>query len=187
MQPKLTFKPLTHEIWNDFAELFGSNGACGGCWCMWWRLKRSRYERQKGVGNKRAMRKIVRDGSVPGIIAYLDDQPFAWCSIGPRENYPVLERSRVLGRIDDTSVWSIVCFFVKRPYRRSGYLEKLIQASLQYAKKRGARIVEAYPVAASKQTADVFVYTGLFSTFKKTGFVEVARRSRTRPIMRYEL
>lgn len=154
---------------------------------MWWRLTRSRYEKQRGPGNKRAIRKIIGGGNVPGIIAYLGDEPFAWCSVGPRENYALLERSRVLERVDDKAVWSIVCFFVKKPYRRLGYLEKLIKASLQFAKKKGAAIVEAYPIAVRKRTADVFVYSGLFSTFKKTGFVEVARRSETRPIMRYHL
>lgn len=187
MQTKLTFKPLTPRTWNDLIELFGSNGACGGCWCMWWRLTRSQYEKRRGAGNKRAIKKIIDDGDVPGIIAYKNSEPIAWCSIGQRENYSSLERSRVLGRVDDKAVWSIVCFFIKKAYRRRGNLEQLIKASLQFAKKRGAKIVEAYPIDAKKHTADVFVYTGLLSSFRKTGFVEVARRSATRPIMRYFL
>ncbi len=187
MNKKLTFKPLTHQTWDDFVELFGSNGACGGCWCMWWRLRRSRYEKQRGAANKRAIKKIIDNGGVPGIIAYMNGEPVAWCSVGPREDYILLEGSRVLKRVDEKSVWSIVCFFIRRGYRRQGYLELLIKAALQFAKKKGAKIVEAYPIAPKKKTADVFVYTGLLSSFKKTGFVEVARRSATRPIMRYYL
>jgi GNAT superfamily N-acetyltransferase len=187
MNKKLTIKPLTPKTWDDFVTLFGSTGACGGCWCMWWRLTRTQYEKQKGTGNKRAIRKMIDSGIIPGILAYLNDEPFAWCSIGPREEYTLLERSRVLKRVDDRAVWSIVCFFIKRGYRRRGYLELLIKAALRFAKKKGAKIVEAYPISPKKETADVFVYTGLYSSFKKTGFVEITRRSETRPIMRYSI
>ena len=48
----LDFKPLTVALWSDLEELFGPRGACGGCWCMFWRLKRSEFEKQKGEGNK---------------------------------------------------------------------------------------------------------------------------------------
>ena len=93
---KLKFHPLTSERWNDFEKLFGSNGACGGCWCMWWRLKRSQYEKQKGAGNKKAIKKIVNSGNIPGIIAYDGSNPIGWCAIEPRESYALLENSRVL-------------------------------------------------------------------------------------------
>jgi GNAT superfamily N-acetyltransferase len=187
MNKKLTIKPLTPKTWNDFVTLFGSAGACGGCWCMWWRLTRSKFEKQKGAANKRAIKKTVDKGTIPGILAYSEGEPFAWCSIGPRDEYPLLEHSRVLRRVDNKAVWSIVCFYIKRGYRRRGYLELLIKEALLFAKKKGADIVEAYPIAPKKQTADVFVYTGLLSSFRKAGFVEIARRSETRPIMRYSI
>jgi hypothetical protein len=59
----LEFYPLTAERWTDFEKLFGKRGACGGCWCMWWRLKRSEFERQKGEGNRKAIKRIVDSGS----------------------------------------------------------------------------------------------------------------------------
>jgi GNAT superfamily N-acetyltransferase len=154
---------------------------------MWWRLRRPQYEKQRGAANKRAIKKIVDNGGVPGIIAYMNGEPVAWCSIGPREDHTLLERSRVFKRVDEKAVWSMVCFFIKRGYRRQGYLELLIKAALRFAKKKGAKIVEAYPIAPKKETADVFVYTGIYSSFKKAGFVEIARRSETRPIMRYSI
>ena len=46
---KTTFKPLSKNNWEDFVELFGSNGACGGCWCMWWRLNHAEYKKNQGV------------------------------------------------------------------------------------------------------------------------------------------
>jgi len=185
---ELDFRPLTRERWADFEKLFGPRGACGGCWCMWWRLKRSAFEARKGLRNKQAMKRIVQRGEEPGLLAYHRGVPVAWCSVGPREVFPVLERSRILGRVDDKPVWSVVCFFVAKGYRKQGMTARLLKAAAEYARKHGATILEGYPVEPKKgRTADVFVYTGLASVFRRAGFEEVARRSETRPVMRLSL
>ncbi len=153
---------------------------------MWWRLKRSQFQKQQGEGNKKAIKKIVDSGEIPGILAYVGGNPIAWCSLAPRENYQVLERSRILKRVDNQPVWSVVCFFVDKKYRQKGITLKLIKATIDYVKKQGGKIVEAYPVEPKKsQIPDIFAYHGLASTFLKAGFTEVLRRSETRPIMRY--
>jgi len=161
---------------------------------MWWRLPRSQFEKQKGPGNKKALKKIVDSGEIPGLLAYANDQPVAWCSVAPRGTYPALERSRILKRVvenpaeggDEEPVWSVVCFFVAKPFRGKGVTVALLKAIVEYAKKHGAKIVEGYPVEPKKtKMPDVFAYTGLASAFRKAGFVEVLRRSETRPIMRY--
>ncbi len=85
----MTFHPLTPERWKDFEKLFGPKGACAGCWCMWFRLTRAEFEKQKGAGNKRAMKKIVNSGEAPGIIAYSGDESVGWCSVAPRERYVI--------------------------------------------------------------------------------------------------
>ena len=152
---------------------------------MWWRLKRSEFERQKGEGNRRAMKRIVDSGEVPGILAYTKGQPIAWCSVAPKEAYPTLEQSRTLKRVDDKPVWSIVCFFVAKPFRGKGITGKLLRAAIEYVQKQGGKIVEGYPVEPKEgRIPDAFAYMGLASAFRKAGFVEVVRRSETRPIMR---
>lgn len=183
---KFAFHPLTKKRWPDFESLFGEKGACGGCWCMWWRLKRSEFERQKGKGNKKAMKAIVDSGEVPGIIAYSEGNPIGWCSVAPRDAYPALDRSRILKKIDERSVWSIVCFFIAKDYRDKGLSIHLLKAAIQYVKKQRGKILEGYPVEPKKEKyPGVFAFTGFASAFKKAGFVECARRSETRPIMRY--
>ena len=153
---------------------------------MWWRLSRSQFNKQKGIGNKKALKKIVDSGEIPGILAYSDDEPIGWCSVAPREAFTVLERSRILKRIDEKLVWSVICFFVTKPFRQKGVTVELLKAAIEYAKKCGAEIVEGYPVEPKKtKMPDVFAYAGLASAFRKAGFVEVLRRSDTRPIMRY--
>lgn len=153
---------------------------------MWWRMKRSQFEKQKGQRNKAALKRIVRSGEIPGLVAYVQGQPIGWCAVAPRETYPVLERSRTLRRIDDQPVWSVVCFFVAKPFRHKGITVELLKAAVEYARKHGARIVEGYPVEPRKsKLPDAFVWTGTSSAFRNAGFVEVLRRSETRPIMRY--
>lgn len=182
----LTFQPLTPVCWTDLENLFGPRGACCGCWCMYWRLPRSQFDAQQGEQNRLGLRAIVDSGNVPGILAFRDGHPVGWCSIAPRQEFPTLARSRVLKPIDDLPVWSVVCFFVSRPERHKGLTVELLKAAVSYAASRGARVVEGYPVEPhSGKSPDVFAFTGLSSAFLQAGFIEVARRSATRPIMRY--
>ena len=184
----ISFYPLIKNRWLEFEQLFGPKGACGGCWCMYWRLKRSEFEKQKGDSNKRAMRSIVDSGKVPGIIAFDKKNPIGWCSLGSRDDFPVLNRSRILKKIDEQPVWSIVCFFIKKEYRGQGLSRRLIEYAIRYVNKKGGSIIEAYPIEPKKdKMPPVFAWTGFASAFKKTGFQEVARRSETRPIMRLSL
>lgn len=154
---------------------------------MFWRLGRTQFNRQKGEGNKGAMKAIVESGEVPGILAYANGEPIGWCAVAPRETYSALERSRVLKPVDASAVWSISCFFIAKPYRRKGFSVQLLRAAVDFVRARGGQIVEGYPVEAKKKQADAFVWTGLGSAFVKAGFTEVARRSETRPIMRYTI
>ncbi len=185
--PELTFRPLTPERWDDLEALFGERGACAGCWCMWWRLKRSVWEQQRGDGNRTALKRIVDAGEIPGILAYAGPQPVGWCSVAPRESFPALERSRSLRRIDDLPVWSVVCFFVARPFRRRGMSVELLRAAVDYVRGQGGKAVEGYPSAPERITADAWVYMGLSSSFLQAGFQETARTSKGRSIMRYLL
>ena len=186
MSIELSFQPLTTDQWDDFVSLFGERGACGGCWCMLWRLKRSVFEAQKGEQNKIAMKELVKAGEKPGIIAYLNDEPIGWCALSKRENYPALERSRILKKVDDQSVWSISCFFIHKNYRRKGLSSKLLEFAIEFCKINGATIVEGYPIEPKKEKMPaVFAWTGIASAYLKAGFTEVERRSDTRPIMRY--
>lgn len=184
--PYLSLLPLTKARWQDFEALFGPRGACGGCWCMWFRLTRSEFDRQKGDGNREAMRGMVEAGGIPGILAYSGDEAVGWCSVAPRQDFPRLARSRIMKPVDQEPVWSVVCFFVARGHRSQGISESLLRGAIEHVRENGGRILEGYPVEPKKdRTPDTFAYTGLASAFRKVGFVEVARRSDTRPIMRY--
>ena len=184
----LTFAPLTKDTWKDFEKLFGERGACGGCWCMSWRLSRSDFEKNKGNGNKRSMKKLAGSGEQIGVIAYHNGQPAGWCAVAPREQYVKLENARVLKRIDDKPVWSIVCFFLAKDYRRQGLSVEILKGVITHCKKRGVKIIEAYPIIPySSNMPAAFAWTGILSSFMKAGFTEEKRWSKARPIVRYRI
>ncbi|HEY6062259.1 MAG TPA: GNAT family N-acetyltransferase [Chitinophagaceae bacterium] len=181
---KFSFLPLTPKNWREFELLFGPKGACGGCWCMTWRLKAADYEKMKGEGNKKAMKELLKKSS-PGIIAYAGNKPAGWCAVAPRKEYIRLETSRVLKPVDDKPVWSVSCFFIAKEFRNKGLSAKLLKAAVDFAFSNKATIVEGYPVESKNDKMPaVFAWTGFSSVFRKVGFKEVARRSETRPVMR---
>lgn len=184
---RLRFHPLTPDRLPDLESLFGPSGACGGCWCMFWKQTRPEYEKGKGASNRDAMRRQVRAGVVPGILAYDAEGPVGWCAVEPRSAYPRLSRSRTLAPVDDSPVWSVPCFFVARRARGTGLTTALLAAAADHARRAGAEVLEGYPVDPRGQTADAWLYTGLASTFGRAGFSEVARRSPTRPVVRRDV
>lgn len=184
----IEFHALTPERWNDFEKLFGTRGACGGCWCLFWKKPRKLFYEEAYEKNRLDQKKIVKKGVVPGILAYMDGEPVGWCAVEPRGNYPALERSRILKPVDEEPVWSVTCFFVAKKYRYNGLTTALLKETIKYVSSKGGKIVEGYPVEVTEgKTADAFIFTGTASAFKKAGFKEVARRSPKRPIFRYKI
>jgi len=154
---------------------------------MWWRLPRRDWVAGKGEGNKRALRKLMRRGRAPGIIAYVGGEPAGWVALAPREEYVRLASSRTLKPIDARPVWSVSCFFIARPYRGQGLMTALIEAAAAFARKRGATLLEGYPTNPKRTTSDVFLYTGTHSAFMRAGFEVAARPSKAAVIIRCAL
>lgn len=184
---QLTFEPLTRKNWDKFVQLFGKNGACGNCWCMYYRLSKADWRMGKVEdGNKRAMQEIVFSGKPAGLLGIYEGQAIAWCAFAPREDFIKLEKSRVHKRIDDLPVWSIPCFFIDKHFRKLGLSVALLKGVIDYAKKNGIKVIEAYPAIPTKGTLpDSFVWTGLFTSFERTGFEVADRTSINRPMVRY--
>lgn len=174
----LQIRPATAERRADLERLFGERGAVGGCRCMWWRLKRSDFECCGKEERKRGLKALAGSDHPPGLLACEDGEPVGWCSVGPREDYPPLERSRNLRRVDDESVWSVVCFFIAKEHRGRRLQRELLEAAVMYAEGQGAKIVEGYPDGD---------FMGSRSVFLEAGFRAVLRRSPVRPIMRRHL
>ena len=180
--------PLTPDRWDDLARLFGPTGQQGGCWCMWNRQSSREFEQCKGDTNRALLRGLVDGGEVPGLLAYSKGVPVGWVSVGPRLDFGRLQRSRVTKPVDDVPVWAITCFVIDRRFRRRGVSFALLQAAVDHARASGAPAVEGYPVEPRRdEMPDIYAWMGVASSFVKAGFVEIARRSEHRPVMRLDL
>src|SRR5262245_9184891 len=129
--PAIEVRALTKGDWPVIERLFGANGACGGCWCMWWRVPRGGelWEKQKGEPNKRAFKKLVQSGNVRGVLAFSSDEPVGWCCFGPRGEFPRTERIKALRAEWDAHTWSINCFYIPSAWRGRGVATKLLAAA----------------------------------------------------------
>ena len=179
-----TVRPLTPELWPALEDLFGKEGACHGCWCMYWRIGAA-YRRQPPARNKAAFRQVVKRGPAPGLLAFHDDLAVGWCQLTPRDAIPWIDHEWRIKPVDDVPVWSLSCLYVRKGYRRQGVTAALIVAALKAAKRAGAPALEAYPFDA--EVSGTSSSTGYASTFARAGFKTVARRIPARPIMRHDL
>ena len=185
MTTELSFKPLKRNLWTDFEELFGPNGACAGCWCMFWKLRGKAYQEARGYETRQMHKSIVDSGVSTGLLVYLHGEVVGWIAVEPREAYPRLEHSRTLKLVDDQPVWSVTCFFIAKKFRRKGITVELLKAAIEHVKKQGGKIVEGYPVDVEKNMPAPSIYTGTASAFEQAGFKEIARRTPSRPIFRF--
>jgi Acetyltransferase (GNAT) family len=181
---KLKIRPLTEDLWPALEDLFGTKGACNGCWCMYWRIG-AKYRKTPAGSNKTALMEIVKGGPPPGLIAFDGEIPVGWCQLTPRAALPWLDRAWRLKPVDDLPVWSISCFYIRIGYRKQGVTGTLIAAALRTAKRAGAPALEAYPLDAAKSPSSSS--TGYATTFARAGFKIVACHVSSRPIMRHYL
>lgn len=170
-------RPLRKTDWPTVETLFGQNGACGGCWCMIWRVPSGGkyWAAQKGEGNRRAFKKLVEAGAATGVLAFDGREPVGWASVAPRADFAYFGRSRTIPPAADEKTFSVTCFFVKRGRRGQGVAGALLAAGVDYAAKKGARLVEGYPsTTKAARQADAFIHTGVASLFEAAGFEQAA-------------
>lgn len=185
--------PLTDDRWPDLVELFREGGDPRWCWCQFWRLPSSDFARRKVPELRERLRELAAGDPAPGLLAYLDGRAVGWISVGPREDFGRLERSRTIPRVDDRPVWSVVCFVVSRDVRGRGVASAMLKAAVAYAAAHGATTVEGYPVdPGDARLPDSAGYTGLRSVFERAGFTLATASGSTagghpRVIMRREL
>jgi ribosomal protein S18 acetylase RimI-like enzyme len=189
----LRFEPLTPDRIADLATLFDAGGDPKWCWCAYFRFRGRDWSNSSPAKNRAALEALSDDEPAPGLVAYDGDDVVGWVSLGPREDYERLAYSKVMAPVDDTPVWSIVCFVVGRQRRGQGVADALLGAAIEHARRHGATMLEAYPVdTAGQRISSSSAYKGTLSMFERAGFEVVARRQATadsapRPVVRLAL
>ncbi|MEX2318353.1 MAG: GNAT family N-acetyltransferase [Bauldia sp.] len=177
----LTFRPVTKANRADFETLFNSPGAPKWCWCMVWRRSSAEAKLKAPADRKRMMMQRIAAGTPVGMLAYDRKEPVAWVSVAPRDTYRNLGGPEAK---EGEVIWSIACFFVPRKLRGEGMVHRLIAAAVAHAKKRGATIVEAYPVPPD---APSYRFMGFVPVFEKAGFADIGMAGIRRHVMRVKV
>ena len=190
----LEVQPLTPERWPDLETIFEARGCsvARGCWCMYYRVsgKETGFTRpgdEQRSRSKAALKALAEADPPPGLIGYRGGEPVGWISLGPREDYAKLARSPTMKAVDYQPVWSVVCFVVPSEYRKQSVARDLLAGAIRWARLRGVRLLEAYPVDKSHPSASDAPWFGSKTLFDEAGFEEVARRKPARPIVRLTL
>lgn len=172
-------RPLTGQTWDALAAFFREGGDPRWCWCQHWRLRSKDMAAAKVPQLRERLYDQATSPEPPGLVAFEGERAVGWVSLGPRTDFERIERSRVIPRIDDRPVWSIVCFAVSASARGHGVARALLDAAIEHARERGATTLEAYPVSidAGEPVHPESAYTGTLPMFERAGFRVVADRA----------
>jgi GNAT superfamily N-acetyltransferase len=195
---RLTTVPANEASWDDLAAIFGTADYPSQCQCQWFKVvgwiwrdstqqeRTAELRAQTACGDPNAR-------ATSGLVAYVDDEPAGWVAVEPRTAYPKLRTSRVpwTGRDedkDDDGVWAVTCFVVRKGYRGRGLTYPLARATVDFARERGARALEAYPMITQpgKEVTWGELHVGARQVFEDAGFKEVSHPSKRRVVMRID-
>jgi GNAT superfamily N-acetyltransferase len=195
--PPLTIVPANEASWDDLEAVFGSRGDPSRCWCQ--RYKMAPRESWASVGAEELAFRLraqtdcghADSETTSGLVAYLDGEPVGWCALEPRTAYArLLRNTRVPweGRTEDKSddsVWAVTCFVTRAGFRRRGVGRALARAAVDFARQRGARALEGYPMT-TKEALVSELHPGTRGMFAAAGFTEVSRPTLRRVVMRID-
>lgn len=195
--PRITVVPANEARWEDLQTVFGPRGQGYRCQCQRYKLRPREHFAGFPVEERAFRLRQQADCGHPdadttsGLVASLDGEPVGWCAVEPRTAYPVLvNNSRIpwLGRTEDKSddsVWALTCVFTRAGFRRRGVSAALVAAALDFARRRGARALEGYPMITTA-AIDEELHVGTLSVFLAAGFEEVSRPTARRAVVRVD-
>jgi GNAT superfamily N-acetyltransferase len=197
VEAQIRIAPANEAAWADLKAIFGTRGASSGCFCQRYKLF-PREAFRKFPAEERAQRlRGQTDCGHPnsdrtsGLVAYLDGAPAGWCAVEPRPAlHGMVRNARVPweGRAEDKtdeSVWALTCVLVRAGYRKRGISQALVRAAADFARERGARALEGYPMTTTRVLVEE-LHPGTRSMFEDAGFTEVSKPSLRRVVMRID-
>lgn len=191
--------PANEASPDELDAVFGDRGWPARCSCQWFKVRGKDWDDAHAGEYRRALHEQTGCGdpaapTTSGLVAYLDDEPAGWCAVEPRTAYVRLATSRMVwaGRAEDRAddgVWSVTCFVTRTGYRRRGVMSALAAAAPGFARDRGARAIEGYPLEDEPGRAYPWgeLYVGSRGVFAAAGFTEVSHPTPRRVVMRREL
>ena len=197
MADGLTIVPANEARWDDLQTIFGTRGQACRCQCQRYKLRPRESFRSFPVEERAFRLRRQTDCGHPdsdttsGLVAYLDAEPVGWCAVEPRTEYEGLLRNNRVpweGRSEDKtddSVWAVTCLFARAGFRKRGVSRALARAAVDFARERGARAIEGYPMTTKNVIAEE-LHVGTEGVFADAGFTEVSRPTLRRIVMRID-
>lgn len=197
VEANLKVVPANQASCDDLQLVFGTRGTGHVCQCQRYKLERGESFRSEPVEERALRLREQTDCGNPGseatsgLIAYLGGEPVGWCAVEPRPEYTGLVRVFKVpweGRDEDRTdagVWAVTCFFTRAGYRRQGVSRELARVAVEFARSRGARALEGYPILTTN-VIDEELHVGTPATFDAAGFTEVSRPTKRRAVMRID-
>ena len=194
---EVTIVPANEASWEDLQAVFGPRGDASRCWCQRYKMQPRESWASVGADELAFRLRAQTDCGHPesdatsGLVAYLDGEPAGWCAVEPRTAYPrLLRNTRVPwdGREEDKAdngVWAVTCFVTRTGFRRRGVSRALAHAAVDFARQRGARALEGYPMTR-KDVMLGELHVGTRDAFAAAGLTEVARPTIRRAVMRID-
>jgi GNAT superfamily N-acetyltransferase len=196
-EPAISIVPANEASWEDLQTVFGVRGQASRCQCQRYKL-RPRESFGSFPAEERAHRLREQtdcghrgSGTTSGLVAYLDGEPVGWCAVEPRTAYAGLLRNNRVpweGRAEDKTddgVWAVTCFVTRAGFRKRGVSRALARAAVDFARARGARAVEGYPMTTKNAILEE-LHVGTEGVFADAGFTEVSRPTLRRVVMRLD-
>ncbi|HST66480.1 MAG TPA: GNAT family N-acetyltransferase [Mycobacteriales bacterium] len=185
----ITVRPVTEALFDDVQTVFGTRGQAASCQCQGYRLGWHAQHSPDVQGRRELLRDQVAEGH--GLLAYDDGEPVGWCSMAPRSDYAYLRKTTWNGRSEDRAdpgIWAVTCFVTRAGHRRQGVSRVLAAGTVDLARDRGARAVEAYPMkpAPGKDVTWGEMHVGALSAFLAAGYRVVHTPSLRRAVVRFE-
>lgn len=195
----LTAVPANEASWDDLVAIFGRADYSGRCQCQrfkvpGWIWRDSTQEERTAMLRTQTACGDADAPATSGLVAYVDGDPAGWVAVEPRTAYPKLRTSRIpwSGRDedkDDNGVWAVTCFVVRKGYRGRGLTYFLAEAAIDFARRRGARALEAYPMLTEpgKEITWGELHVGARQVFADAGFEQVTHPTARRVVMLADL
>jgi GNAT superfamily N-acetyltransferase len=189
--------PANEASWEDLQAIFGTRGQAFTCQCQRYKLRRREAFRSFPVEERADRLRGQTDCGHPeadatsGLVAYLDGEPVGWCAVEPRTAYEGLVRNNRVPWTDrnedktDDSVWAVTCLLTRAGFRKRGVSRALASAAVDFARERGARAIEGYPIT-TKDVIQEELHVGTVSVFADAGFAEVSHPTLRRAVMRID-
>jgi GNAT superfamily N-acetyltransferase len=196
-EPAISVVPANEASWEDLQTILGTRGPGARCQCQRFKLRPREYFNGFPAEERATRLREQTDCDHPeaertsGLVAYLGDEPVGWCAVEPRCNYSGLVRNnrvpwegREEDKTDDT-VWAVTCFFIRKGFRHRGLGRELARATVDFARRRGARAIEGYPINTKNVIIEELL-VGTVDMFTGAGFTEVNRPTLRRVVMRID-